>query len=217
MNKDRELYASVRIFSQAVNKCQPFERTYLPHDRIIFIVGQVTSEMFEMNQARSLHVDDYDAILLEQLDAVVDAMYYTADSAARHGLEADASISVDFILQEDANVGQPMWNEEVKRFGKAIVVKSLPLHLSSTDTAHETILWQLFCKLRADFYSFTGIDPLDYFEIVHQANLSKLDENGRPHKLREDGKIMKPDNFVPPNGLMRGLLFKQLAELEANN
>jgi len=212
--KDRELYASVQTFSQAVNKCQPFERAYLPYEKKVFIIGQVASEMFEMNQARAFYSED-DLILLEQLDAVVDAMYYIADTAARHGLTATDYAVMEFILKDALYVGKPMSNGEIKSFAKSVVVDMLPLYMSSTDTAHETILWQLFCKLRMDFYSYTGLDPLDYFEIVHQANLSKLDENGRPHKLRDDGKIMKPDNFVPPNGLMQELLTKQLAELRA--
>ena len=33
---------------------------------------------------------------------------------------------------------------------------------------------------------------------VHRSNMSKLDENGRP-VLREDGKILKPDCWSPPN------------------
>jgi len=216
MSKDRELYASVQTFSQAVNKCQPFERAYLPHNKCLFIIGQVTSEMFEMNQARAMYSDD-DLILLEQLDAVVDAMYYIADTAARHALTATDDAVMEFILKDELWKGRPMSNGEVKSFSKAIVLEALPLYMSSTDTAHERILWTLFCKLRADFYSHTGLDPLDYFEIVHQANLSKLDENGRPHKLREDGKIMKPDNFVPPAEPMKKLLDKQLAEMKAAN
>ena len=34
------------------------------------------------------------------------------------------------------------------------------------------------------------------FDLVHQNNMSKLDENGEPI-LREDGKIIKPKNFKP--------------------
>ncbi len=36
------------------------------------------------------------------------------------------------------------------------------------------------------------------FDEVHRSNMSKLDENGRP-VLREDGKILKPDCWSPPN------------------
>ena len=35
------------------------------------------------------------------------------------------------------------------------------------------------------------------FDEVHRSNMSKLDENGRP-VLREDGKILKPSSWSPP-------------------
>ena len=36
------------------------------------------------------------------------------------------------------------------------------------------------------------------FDEVHRSNMSKLDEDGKP-VLREDGKILKPDCWSPPN------------------
>lgn len=42
-----------------------------------------------------------------------------------------------------------------------------------------------------------GIDLGSIFEEVHASNMRKLDENGNPI-IREDGKIMKPEGWVPP-------------------
>lgn len=36
------------------------------------------------------------------------------------------------------------------------------------------------------------------FDIIHQSNLSKLDENGNPI-IREDGKIVKSSLYTPPD------------------
>ena len=33
---------------------------------------------------------------------------------------------------------------------------------------------------------------------VHESNMSKLDENGKP-TYREDGKVLKGPNYTPPN------------------
>ena len=33
---------------------------------------------------------------------------------------------------------------------------------------------------------------------VHESNMSKLDENGKPI-YREDGKVLKGPNYAPPN------------------
>jgi predicted HAD superfamily Cof-like phosphohydrolase len=37
-----------------------------------------------------------------------------------------------------------------------------------------------------------------FFDEVHRSNMSKLDDNGEPI-LREDGKILKSNNYTPPN------------------
>lgn len=42
-----------------------------------------------------------------------------------------------------------------------------------------------------------GINLKDIFALVHESNMSKLDENGRPIK-RADGKILKGPNYHPP-------------------
>ena len=43
-----------------------------------------------------------------------------------------------------------------------------------------------------------GIDLDECFQEVHCSNMSKLGEDGRPIK-REDGKVMKPSTYFPPD------------------
>lgn len=43
-----------------------------------------------------------------------------------------------------------------------------------------------------------GIDIDACFKEVHRSNMTKLDENGKP-VYREDGKIIKPSTYTPPN------------------
>lgn len=43
-----------------------------------------------------------------------------------------------------------------------------------------------------------GIDLDECFNEVHESNMSKLGENGRPI-YRDDGKVMKGPNYFPPN------------------
>jgi len=45
----------------------------------------------------------------------------------------------------------------------------------------------------------------DAFEIVHQSNMSKLGEDGKPI-LREDGKILKGNSYWQPTEKLRELL-----------
>lgn len=44
-------------------------------------------------------------------------------------------------------------------------------------------------------FSVMGVDPEPLFNIVHAANMGKLDKNGQPIIRESDGKIMKPDNW----------------------
>lgn len=47
-------------------------------------------------------------------------------------------------------------------------------------------------------YSF-GTDPAQIKAEVDQSNLSKIPQDGESILRREDGKILKPPHFVPPN------------------
>ncbi len=42
-----------------------------------------------------------------------------------------------------------------------------------------------------------GIDLQEIFDLVHESNMSKLDDNGKPIK-REDGKFLKGPNYHLP-------------------
>lgn len=43
-----------------------------------------------------------------------------------------------------------------------------------------------------------GIDGSRVFEIVHQSNMKKLDQQNNP-LYNEEGKVIKPTNWVSPN------------------
>ncbi len=43
-----------------------------------------------------------------------------------------------------------------------------------------------------------GWDLDEALHRVHESNMSKLDENGKPI-YREDGKVLKGPNYAPPN------------------
>lgn len=49
-------------------------------------------------------------------------------------------------------------------------------------------------------YIAFGLDHVKQpaFEEVHRSNMAKLDANGKPI-IREDGKILKPEGWQPPN------------------
>jgi len=46
-----------------------------------------------------------------------------------------------------------------------------------------------------------GIRPQKLFEIIQNANMTKLFPDGKPH-YRDDGKVIKPDNWIDPHYLL---------------
>ena len=53
-----------------------------------------------------------------------------------------------------------------------------------------------------------GVLPQAMFDCIQYANMSKLGPDGKPIK-REDGKIMKPEGWTPPEAMMEQWLAKQ--------
>ncbi len=56
-----------------------------------------------------------------------------------------------------------------------------------------------------------GIKPSKLFEIVHQANMSKLFPDGEPH-YNEEGKTIKPSNWVDPEQQISNEIQRQIEE-----
>lgn len=56
-----------------------------------------------------------------------------------------------------------------------------------------------------------GIDPKVFFEIVMQANMAKLGEDGKPIIRESDGKIMKPEGWEPPEPKLLAALEELIA------
>lgn len=53
-----------------------------------------------------------------------------------------------------------------------------------------------------------GVRPQRLFDIVQQANMSKLWADGEPH-YREDGKVIKSPDWVDPDPLIREEIARQ--------
>ena len=55
-----------------------------------------------------------------------------------------------------------------------------------------------------------GVNPEPLFEIVQNANMAKLWPDGKP-RYREDGKILKPEGWEPPEPKLKEEIERQLA------
>lgn len=51
-----------------------------------------------------------------------------------------------------------------------------------------------------------GVDPGPLWDIVKEANMSKLFPDGKPHYRESDGKIIKPDGWTSPEPLIKAHL-----------
>lgn len=59
-----------------------------------------------------------------------------------------------------------------------------------------------------------GINPGELWRIVHGANMAKVQPDGSV-KRREDGKIIKPEGWVPPDNDLKAEIARQLERIEA--
>jgi len=61
-----------------------------------------------------------------------------------------------------------------------------------------------------------GIKPDNLFQIVQEANLSKLWSDGKPH-YNKDGKTIKPDTWVDPHDKLKKEIERQYEEVCTRN
>lgn len=54
-----------------------------------------------------------------------------------------------------------------------------------------------------------GIDPAPLWDIVHGANMAKIHPDGTVQR-REDGKIIKPEGWVPPDAALVAEIERQI-------
>ncbi|HWJ80151.1 MAG TPA: HAD family hydrolase [Niallia sp.] len=66
-------------------------------------------------------------------------------------------------------------------------------------------------------FVIAGVEPMPLFNIVQEANMAKLFEDGKPRFREEDGKIIKPPNWerdFAPEGRLKQEIERQLTNNE---
>lgn len=91
--------------------------------------------------------------------------------------------------------------------------KSLAIEYNQTDL--EKIIGQSDALIDAFYFLAgtlveTGIMPQSLFEIVQAANMAKLGPDGQPIIRESDGKIMKPEGWVPPEAKLEEEIKRQV-------
>lgn len=57
-----------------------------------------------------------------------------------------------------------------------------------------------------------GVEPERLFEIVQNANMSKLWADGKPHYRESDGKVIKPEEWQDPHPLLEAEIKRQMEQ-----
>ena len=92
----------VREFTLACNTTIPKTPTKMSHAQISFIRKMVNDELDELDKAENI---------IEQADALVDAIYYLCDCAVKHGMNLDPL----FKIVHSANMSKVINGKVLKR------------------------------------------------------------------------------------------------------
>lgn len=127
----------------------------------------------------------------------------------------------EFITTFDASTDHKLWKKLVKEEAKEVVDAMAALLKEIADLAYVTEGYEIMLAEDADAeweaevasdenvdaafewvnqllnHTFVGDIFIDAFKLVHQSNMSKLDDDGKPVR-RADGKILKSNNYKPP-------------------
>ena len=168
---------TIRPFTEAVCKTKkiplPTEPMPMCETSRRFLFDMVASEIGEFCLAKN------DA---DKIDALVDAIIYITDSCLRHGIEPNLP---------DGVPTNPTWQ----------VLTPFYLFNFMTDfIVSEEVNDQTRCLSAALFgiCSSSTRDVHPFVELVAKANEQKILPTGLV-TLNEQGKVMKPANFVPPD------------------
>ena len=109
----------------------------------------------------------------------------------------------DFMeaLGQDVNVVPTFPEEDIQRLRLDLIEEELDeLHYAIDNKDMVEIadaLGDLLYVVYGAGHAF-GIDLDECFKEIHASNMSKLGPDGKPIK-REDGKVLKPDTYFPPD------------------
>ena len=128
------------------------------------------------------------------LKKVEEAHEYLQDAVPDDATEQECwdALATQGFTEKDAKEAQDLvelrlnlLSEELEEVAEAATVENLTKELA--DLLYVTI------GMAVTF----GLPLVEVFERVHQSNMSKLGEDGKPI-YREDGKVMKGPNYQPP-------------------
>ncbi|MGM7720687.1 hypothetical protein [Metabacillus sp. Hm71] len=136
------------------------------------------------------------------------------DRATSRAVWTGEEALVEFIHQSSDNEEQFLakYSEMIAGLEKA-KLKSLDMEYPKNEL--EKLIGQADAVTDALYFLLgtcveMGIDPQPLLDIVQDANMAKLGEDGKPIFREGDRKIMKPEGWQPPEPLIEAEIIRQL-------
>lgn len=173
------------------------------------ITQMVMDEMQELVEAESM---------TEQIDACLDAVYYILDHLAKTN-ESDRKLVSEYFetfsgeamdrktKPQDKNKPESLHKDIVQILYSEIQTNLQDMKAEPNDQMKIAVLMLIIRKLTR-YWVAVGIDLMPIWKLIHQANLTKFGPGGY---MRQDGKWMKPADFVPPDAEIEKELERQLS------
>lgn len=100
---------------------------------------------------------------------------------------------------------------------KQAIDKTVDKILEKNEPVEDVLAAQLDALIDEDYflkgdYVVMGVQPQRLFDIVQKTNMSKLWEDGKPRFREGDGKIIKPNNWIAPEPLIKKEIQRQLRQ-----
>jgi predicted HAD superfamily Cof-like phosphohydrolase len=182
-----------------------------------FIRRMIIDEMEEFEEAKDL---------AEQIDALLDAVYYILNACAKVNYDVSKSwgeimtslgISTSNDMIKDAIDHFNLDKDRYKKWfdtDKKMLSTSVVWYICGT--AYEITIFDEEDKVVTELLEIvhfmlcmcatTNIDVHKIWDLIHKANMTKFTDGYE----REDGKWCKPANFVPPDAAIREEICRQL-------
>jgi hypothetical protein len=169
-----------------------------------FLGKMVNDEMEEMRVARS------DA---EYIDAILDAVYYILEHLGKNQVPVGElwKKTCKKKSSDDLNFGVH-WFKDVcntKEYPKKIEeIPNLVRDRADDMNTPEDAIQLVYTLLGALRFYYAHLDILPIWTLIHRANMTKFEKG----YAREDGKWMKPLDFIPPDAAIEAEIQHQLKQ-----
>lgn len=187
MNKQLK---QVKDFNKAFNLPMNLET---PKQSLIDLgASLLEEELDELWEAVNIYNHkDKDKGIIAYFDALIDLQYVLLGRYLLHGIE------YTYVNKYDNISGFELEYRDIRNH-----YDTMYTYISNYKQGVFSIKHNLDTIANSIYYLLSQSGLLDYFDKgfteVHASNMSKLDENNKPI-FREDGKVMKSENYFKPN------------------